>query len=212
MSETVGDNNISESNVIMLDHDTIYEHLPQLVEILQACVNDEPSSLGFLAPLTQYEAERYWRDISERLKQQQFLLFILVPITDNFPTPIYGTVQLQGIAKATHLHRAEVMKLLVRPDQRMKGYATTLMNVVESTARKLGKELITLDTATKTGAMEFYRKLGYEEWGTCEAYASWSDGTRCSATFFRKELKEKAAASEEEGGVGVEDPHRAIDS
>lgn len=62
------------------------------------------------------------------------------------------------------------------------------MEYVENFAREMGKEMLTLDTATESAAMEMYRRLGWEEWGTCRDYASWPDGRRCDATFFRKDL------------------------
>lgn len=62
------------------------------------------------------------------------------------------------------------------------------MDYVEDFARDEGKEFLVLDTATKSPAREMYRRLGWEEWGTCKDYASWPDGMRCDATFFRKEL------------------------
>lgn len=62
------------------------------------------------------------------------------------------------------------------------------MDYIEDFARDEGKEFLVLDTATESLAREMYRRLGWEEWGTCKHYASWPDGTRCDATFFRKEL------------------------
>lgn len=62
------------------------------------------------------------------------------------------------------------------------------MKHVEDFARGTGRDMLTLDTATGSPAVEMYRKLGWEEWGTCKDYASWPDGSRCDATFFRREL------------------------
>ena len=68
------------------------------------------------------------------------------------------------------------------------GIASRLMSHIEDFARGIGRDLLTLDTATESPAMGMYRRLGWEEWGTCKGYASWPDGSRCDATFFRREL------------------------
>lgn len=62
------------------------------------------------------------------------------------------------------------------------------MQHVEEVAREMGKQVLVLDTAMRSSARDMYRALGWEEWGTCKDYASWPDGSRCDATFFRKEL------------------------
>jgi GNAT superfamily N-acetyltransferase len=161
---------------------SILTHLPELCLILQDCVN-EGSSIGFLAPLSLQEAEKYWTQVAETIIKGNLHLFILTtseatPGRDTPPT-ILGTIQLSTIPKATHLHRAEVIKLLVSPSSRRLGIARKLMEYIEDFAR---------GTATGSAAVEMYRRLGWEEWGTCKDYASWPDGSRCDATFFRKDL------------------------
>lgn len=174
-------------------------HQPQLSKLLQDVVN-EGSSIGFLAPLSIDEADTYWTQVSSLVAQGNLHLFILTsssPLSsisdateqENGPRgEILGTVQLVTIPKTTHLHRAEVIKLLVAPEARRQGIARMLMEYVEGFARGTGREVLTLDTATGSAAVEMYRRLGWEEWGTCKRYASWADGSRCDATFFRKEI------------------------
>jgi GNAT superfamily N-acetyltransferase len=170
---------------------SILTHLPQLCLILQDCVN-EGSSIGFLAPLSLLEAEKYWTQVAETIMKGNLYLFIITtaatsPGRDTPPT-ILGTIQLSTIPKATHLHRAEVIKLLVSPSSRRLGIARKLMEYIEDFARGTGRTMLSLDTATGSAAVEMYRRLGWEEWGTCKDYASWPDGSRCDATFFRKDL------------------------
>ncbi len=173
----------------------ILAYQKQLCLILQACVN-EGSSVGFLAPLSIEEASSYWDDVSILLQKGNLYLFILTSATTN---AILGTVQLVTIPKLTHGHRAEVVKLLVQPSARRLGIARKLMEKVEDFALGLGKQFLTLDTATLSPAVEMYRRLGWEEWGTCGDYASWPDGSRCDATFFRKELSPRKSEGE---GIG----------
>lgn len=175
--------------------DDILSHLPQLCQILQSCVN-EGSSIGFLGPLSMKDSEVYWTQVSELIEKGNLHLFALTSESHINDAPsslpesltVLGTVQLVTIPKVTHLHRAEVIKLLVSPSARRLGIARKLMTHVEDFARGTGRSMLTLDTATGSPAVEMYRKLGWEEWGTCKNYASWPDGSRCDATFFRKEL------------------------
>ncbi|KAL3417295.1 hypothetical protein PVAG01_11295 [Phlyctema vagabunda] len=163
----------------------VLENVEQLSEILQTCV-DEGSSIGFLAPLSTGEATQYWTSVSHLVTAGTCFLYIL---SSRSPSPrILGTIQLITIPKITHRHRGEVVKLLVRPEGRRKGVASALMRHVEVVAKDQGRELLMLDTATLSDAMAIYRNLGWEEWGTCKDYACWPDGSRCDATFFRKEI------------------------
>jgi hypothetical protein len=65
------------------------------------------------------------------------------------------------------------------------------MEHVEDFARGIGRDMLTLDAASKGPANEMYRKLGWEEWRTCKGYAQWPDGSDCDATFFRKDIGKK---------------------
>jgi GNAT superfamily N-acetyltransferase len=171
----------------------VLAHRQGLSTLLQECVN-EGSSIGFLAPLSADDANEYWTAVASLIPQGNLHLFIFLSPTAelNAPPSVLGTIQLLSIPKATHLHRAEILKLLVTPSARRQGIARRLMEHVENFAREMGKEMLTLDTATESAAMEMYRRLGWEEWGTCRDYASWPDGRRCDATFFRKDLGKTA--------------------
>jgi len=202
-SEPLRDFTISQ----LTTSEDVLTHLPQLCQILQDCVN-EGSSIGFLAPLSTKDAEIYWKQVAELIAKGTLHLFILVsgssltngtlssdhtpssqPIHSTaIPSIVLGTIQLVTIPKTTHLHRAEVIKLLVSPSARRLGIARRLMSHVENFARGTGRTMLTLDTATESPALEMYRRLDWEEWGTCKDYASWPDGSRCDATFFRKDL------------------------
>ncbi|KAH8598705.1 acyl-CoA N-acyltransferase [Bisporella sp. PMI_857] len=172
--------------ITQLTASDIPQHVNSLSTLLCQCVNDpQGSSIGFHAPLSLSSASTYWSQLSSSISSQILHLFIL---TYDTSPEILGTVQLSIIPKATHLHRAEVVKLLVRPDARRKGIARMLMLHIEQFAKETGREMLTLDTATETPARDMYKRLGWEEWGTCRSYASWADGTRCDATFFSKDL------------------------
>lgn len=171
-------------------------HLPSLRTLLQSCVNPDPSasSIGFLAPLSGADADRYWRSIGTSLGATCHLFVLSVPAAGpgdggRPPEEVAATAQLLTIPKATHAHRGEVAKLLVRPSGRRAGLGRAVMAHVEGFARDgLGLRVLTLDTETDTPARAFYGRIGWVEWGTCPDYAAFADGRLGSATFFVKSL------------------------
>lgn len=179
----------------------IEAHLPSLRTLLQSCVNTDPStsSIGFLAPLSDAGADWYWRSLGTTTLGTTCHLFILLldkPSTkddysssNNNTGDVAATAQLFAIPKATHAHRGEVAKLLVRPSCRRSGVGRAMMAHVEGFARDvLGLRVLTLDTETETPARAFYGRIGWTEWGTCPNYAAFADGRLGSATFFVKSL------------------------
>ncbi|KAI3395193.1 hypothetical protein diail_1687 [Diaporthe ilicicola] len=145
----------------------IETHLPSLRTLLQSCVNPDPStsSIGFLAPLSDAGADQYWRSLGASISAGTGHLF------------------------ATHAHRGEVAKLLVRPSSRRRGLGGAMMRHLEAFARhELGLRVLTLDTETDTPARAFYGRAGWAEWGTCPDYAAFADGRLGNATFFFKAL------------------------
>lgn len=171
----------------------IEAHLPSLRSLLQSCVNTDPStsSIGFLAPLSDADADRYWRSLGAILGAtcHLFILVLTGPASGQEEGEVAATAQLLTIPKATHAHRGEVAKLLVRPSGRRSGLGRAMMAHVEAFARdSLGLRVLTLDTETETPALAFYRRTGWAEWGTCPDYAAFADGRLGSATFFVKSL------------------------
>lgn len=158
-----------------------------LVTLLQDCVN-EGSSIGFVAPLSESGAKSYWTQVSGVVRQESLHLFILTRPSSEINPPILGMIQLSLIPEVTHFHRGEVIKLMVSPSARGPGIARQLMIHIEDFAKGIGRSMLTLDTATESAAREMYLRLGWEEWGTCKGYASWADGSRYDATFFRKDI------------------------
>lgn len=173
----------------LLTTEDVGTFLPSLCSLLQACVNSDPStsSIGFLAPLSAEDAEEYWMAVGLKLSQAHHL-FVLTDADNEHE--VLATVQLVTALKATHRHRGEVAKLLVRPSAQRRGLGKLVMDHVESFAKDdMGMQLLTLDTKTTTPATDFYKSTGWIEWGICPDYAAFADGTLGSATFFRKHLQ-----------------------
>ncbi|RYP69620.1 hypothetical protein DL769_005240 [Monosporascus sp. CRB-8-3] len=173
-----------------LEH--LRKFLPSLRTLLQLCVNQDPasSSIGFRAPLSGEAADEFWLATATKLTETPRVLHCFVLTADPAAADVLATGSIVTIPKVTHRHRAEIVKLLVHPSARRKGVATAMMHHLESFAKNsLGKEVLTLDTATTTPARAFYNNIGWKEWGTCPEYADFADGTRGDATFFVKVLR-----------------------
>lgn len=171
--------------------------VPSLSRLLQSCVNPDPksSSLGFRAPLSETVATTYWENLASRLFGPGRDVSLLV-VTHDSPTgvEVVGTIQLGLNPKETHVHKAEIIKLLVGPESRRKGLGRILMTAAENFAcEELGKTMLILDTATKTPARDFYLRLGYTEWGICPSYAQNADGKLDDCSFFLKFLEPPTA-------------------
>lgn len=139
----------------------IVENLPDLVELLEACVLDG-ASIGFIVPLPPHASRRFWLDkVLPAVEEGSRLL--LVARQDG---EIAGTVQLDYDTPDNQRHRAEVRKLLVHPRFRRQGIARALMAEVEGRARNLGRNLLTLDTRTGDAAEPLYRSIGFQTVGT----------------------------------------------
>jgi ribosomal protein S18 acetylase RimI-like enzyme len=166
-------------------------YTPSLQNLLRRCVNDEPlvSSIGFLAPLTEAVATTYWREVFPQALGQDASTTLMVLTDGSSSDNVIGTVQIATIPKETHAHRGEIRKLLIHPDHRGRGLGRRLMESAERASRdSLKLDILVLDTATDAAALEFYRRTGWTEWGTCPDYACFADGKKGSATFFYKHL------------------------
>ncbi|KAJ1337761.1 acetyltransferase [Microdochium nivale] len=173
------------------------QYLPSLRVLLQCHVNDDPatSSIGFRAPLSDSDANDFWLTISKRLRDElagvsprSYYMFVL---TAGSSPEVMATAAVATVHKTNHMHRAEIVKVLVSPSQQRKGLGQAMMRHVEDFAKvQLRKEVLMLDTATETPAVHFYRRLGWTEWGTCPEYADFANGRRGACTFFVKIVRD----------------------
>lgn len=173
------------------DAPALEKYLPSLRWLLQHCVNTDPtsSSIGFLAPLSDYDAREYWLRLFHSVIGPKPTTTLLVA-TDAGSDEVLATAQIACIPKETHAHRGEVRKLLVHPSRRRSGLGRVMMGAAEKTARDvLGLEMLVLDTASETPARNFYLQTGWREWGVCPEYAKFADGKKGDCSFFVKTLK-----------------------
>jgi GNAT superfamily N-acetyltransferase len=150
----------------------------QLADILIGVV-EQGASVGFLPPLARDEATNYWRGA---LKPG------VVLIVAEHCGQIVGTAQLELAMRANGRHRAEVNKVLVRPDWQRQGIGRRLMTEIEAIARREGRTLLHLDTRDGDDSNLAYRALGWTEAGRIPKWARSASGTLDATVFYFKEL------------------------
>lgn len=163
--------------IVTLDPAAITARLPQLADLLHACVQDG-ASIGFILPFSRQDSAQFWRGnvlptVARGVRQ------LLVAELDG---TLAGAVQLDWDTPPNQAHRAEVRKLLVHPMYRRRGMARQLMQAVETQARALPRSLLTLDTRSDDHAQPLYLSLGYQVAGSIPGYALAPEGGRLDAT------------------------------
>jgi GNAT superfamily N-acetyltransferase len=155
--------------------------LEPLAQLLRDVVH-HGASVGFLAPLAEVTARRYWRQVFDRLSEG---LVLWVAEADG---RIVGSVQLDLCGKENGRHRAEVQKLFVLTSHRGRGISTRLMQALEDWARVNGRTLLVLDTLSESAAASVYRHLGWQYAGSIPDYAATPDGVLHATSYFYKKV------------------------
>lgn len=150
-----------------------------LAPLLIAVVEDG-ASIGFLPPLSEEEAIRYWRGVPG----PGVKLWVMY----RGDEPV-GSVQLHLALKENGLHRAEIAKLMVHPAARRNGLARRLMEAAEACAREEGRSLLVLDTREGDPANLLYQSLGYIQAGRIPRYARSANGELDTTCFYYKWLE-----------------------
>ncbi len=168
-----------DDGVVMVLHETCSEVLPDLSELLHACVHDG-ASVGFILPFTLKDAQRFWTTgVFPAVQRGEVALFILK--IKNRPV---GTVQLATALAPNQTHRADIAKLLVHPAHRRRGHARQLMTAATSMAQAQDISLLVLDTRSTDPARLLYESLGFETAGEVPMYARNPFEPKMEATTF----------------------------
>lgn len=161
----------SSVTLARLTGDELAGNLQELATLLHACVHDG-ANINFILPFSVDDARAFWRDrIMPALGKEQRFLFVAWAYPSAGTVQLVGTVQLNCDMPPNQAHRAEISKLLVHPTCRRRGIARKLMHEAELQARRLGHNLITLDTTTGSAAEPLYLSLGYVSLGAIPGYA-----------------------------------------
>lgn len=156
--------------------------MPELVSLLRDVV-DGGASIGFLPPLTQAAAEKFWRQTIDDIDHSERVLLVY-----RGDGKIVGTAQLELATKQNGLHRIEVQKMLVHPDYRKRGIARELLNEVDDVARQLNRSLLVLDTEQGSAAESLYANCGYTRAGVIPQFALTMEGKLTATVVFYKIL------------------------
>jgi ribosomal protein S18 acetylase RimI-like enzyme len=156
--------------------------LDDLAALLVDCV-DGDASVGFMGPLTRQRARAWWQGVADDADKGDRVLLV----AEDAAGRIVGSVQLVLAQPENQPHRADLAKLLVRRSHRRQGIAEALMRAAEAEARRCGKTLLVLDTASDS-ADRLYRRLGWQCVGTIPGYALWPRGGACDTVIFYREL------------------------
>jgi len=148
-----------------LDPTSFAASLDALAGVLHACVADG-AHVNFVQPFTIDDARAFWvNKVAPGVSSGKRIV-----LAATLDAAIVGTVQLDLDTPPNQLHRAEIAKLLVRPEFRGAGVARDLMAAIEGHAIVAGRWLLTLDTAS-AGAERLYASLGFERAGSVPAYS-----------------------------------------
>jgi GNAT superfamily N-acetyltransferase len=133
-------------------------------------------------PLSRPKAIAFWQRVSADVDAGARTLLVAEDAQG-----LIGTVHIVMAQPENQPHRADISKLLVNRRARRRGVGEALMRAAEAEARKVGKSLLVLDTASGD-AERLYERLGWKLAGVVPDYALWPRGGLCSTSFYYRQL------------------------
>ena len=164
-----------------IDVATLQANIETLADILRANVL-KGASVGYVLPFSQEEAEAFWSDLTPSMAPGQRRILVA-----HWNQKLVGTVQLVQETRPNGVHRAEISKLLVHPENHGKGIGRALMLAAETLAIRQKRTLLVLDTAGNI-AETLYLSLGYVVAGTIPQFAVAPDRSKIEATKYMYKL------------------------
>jgi GNAT superfamily N-acetyltransferase len=140
-------------------------------------------ALGLAGPLGEEHARDVWLDTAALLDPDRRVM--LAARSDG---AVVGTVQIVRAEAENGRHRAEIVRLAVRADQRGAGVGRALLEAAAERARGMGLRLLWLTTHAGTGSDSFYEAVGWTRLGTLPLYSARPDGTLAGSAFYYLEL------------------------
>ncbi|PRY32264.1 GNAT family N-acetyltransferase [Pseudosporangium ferrugineum] len=178
-----------------LTPETFAAHLPGLADLLVDAVRGG-ASVGFLADLDRESAAAWWGQRAAAVADGSLAVWVAAG-----PAGPAGTISLAFAGKPNARHRADVVKLAVRRDQRGRGLGRALLDVAERAAAAAGITLLLLDTETDSPAEHLYRSAGWRRYGIVPDYAAGPSGELRDCSFFYKPISLAPASGAADGGV-----------
>ena len=155
--------------------------LEGLVDVLIDCV-EGGASVSFMHPLSRARALAFWRHVADDVASGARALLIA-----EDEAGIIGTVQLVLDQPENQPHRADLSKMLVHRRGRRLGIGAALMSAAEDAARRAGKTLLVLDTASDE-AERLYMRAGWTLVGIIPDYALLPQGGLCATSVYYRKL------------------------
>jgi GNAT superfamily N-acetyltransferase len=172
---------VSAVEVIELDAAAAPDAVNELADVLADCVNGG-ASVNFMLPYSVADAAEFFRKVIPSIACNETVL-----LAAKVNGRIVGTVQLGLDTPPNQPHRAEVKKMLVHRAARGKGVGAALLAQAEMCAKKKGRTLLVLDTASDD-ARRLYERGGWQRLGNIPDYALLPGGGLCDTTIYWKRL------------------------
>ena len=158
--------------------------LQGLSDVLIDCV-EGGASVSFMLPMTRAKAEAFWRNTGASVARGERIVLA----AEDASGTIVGTAQVILAQPENQPHRGDLAKMLVHRAARRRGIGAALLAAAERSARRAGKTLLVLDTASDD-AERLYGRGGWQRCGRVPDYALFPDGTPCATTFYFKFLRD----------------------
>ena len=152
-----------------------------LADVLVDCVAGG-ASVSFMHPMSLETARSFWRSVAREVEAGDRILLVAEDTGG-----IVGTVQVVLAQPENQPHRGDISKMLVHPRARRRGVGEALMRAAEDGARKAGKTLLVLDTASGD-AERLYQRCGWILAGIIPDYALLPHGGLCATSFYYRRL------------------------
>ncbi|MBN0043025.1 GNAT family N-acetyltransferase [Streptomyces actuosus] len=179
-----------------LDASGLREYAGPLADLLADTVADG-ASVGFLAPLDRVAALAWWQERADAVAAGRLAVWAA-----GDGGAVAGTVGLAFADKPNSRHRAELVKLMVRPQARGRGLGRTLLATAEEAAAVAGVSLLHLDTETGSPAERLYAAAGWTRAGVIPDYAADPGGVLKPTTLYYKAIGPVRRRQPEADGTG----------
>jgi GNAT superfamily N-acetyltransferase len=173
---------VSDAIQVRTLHAVSEREIQELSDLLIDCV-EGGASVSFMLPIARATAAEFWRGVADELVRRERILLV----AENAAGRIIGSVQIIFAQAENQPHRADIAKMLVHRQARRQGIGAALLSAAELAARKAGRTLLVLDTASGD-AERLYAKLGWQRCGVIPGYALLPGGGLCDTTFFYRTL------------------------
>ncbi|MFC5067693.1 GNAT family N-acetyltransferase [Flaviflagellibacter deserti] len=175
-------NAVDTLEIVELDVAEAEAALSELADVLVDAV-ESGSSVNFMRGFGRAEGEGFWRGQLPGIADKSRILIVA-----REAGRVVGTIIVSFAHQPNSPHRAELGKMLVHSSTRRRGLGKRLLTTAEAIAKRHGRTLLHLDTATGSAGEHLYRSAGWIELGTMPDHSMTPDGVLAPATFFYKFL------------------------